>query len=103
MTASTPTQLTDLQLLLSLASYAGQTNDEHLLLPVFRSKSMPRDIAQQLRDMANRIEHPDGIYFDPLKCNCAEGDAANHPGDCTAWIGDHHGPTGDGGYRIDHA
>jgi len=55
MPANTPTGLTDLQLLRSLASFAAQTSDEHLLLPVFSAPNLPRHIATQLRDMADSI------------------------------------------------
>lgn len=57
-------------------------------------------VVEYLRELANRIEHPDGTYFDPHKCNCGEGDAFNHPNDCAAWVGPADEPANDGGNRI---
>lgn len=85
-----PNRGTDHQRLAELAQIAAWSGDGSLVLPVFTDDAAARrEFATFLRDLANRIENPDGAWFDPYKCDCGESDPADHPNDCAAWVGEH--------------
>lgn len=66
------------------AELSGGAVDLSGLGPTYKAEA-----TRYLRELANRIESPDGTYFDPYQCNCGESDPADHPNDCAAWVGDH--------------